>query len=98
MTTLAAVQADLLRAALGMVKPGGLLIYCVCSLQPEEGPDQVNAILSEGAPLNRIPVTPEEIGDLHELITTDGDLRTLPCHLADKGGMDGFYAARLRRI
>ncbi|HUD50114.1 MAG TPA: MFS transporter, partial [Parvibaculum sp.] len=46
---------------------------------------------------SRRPVEAAEIGGLAELLTADGDLRTLPCQLAEAGGMDGFYAARLTR-
>mgnify|MGYP001164620916 CR=1 FL=1 len=95
---LAGVQARLLRAAVGLLKPGGRLVYCTCSLEPEEGPDQIAALLAEGAPLRRVPVRPDEVGGLAELITADGDLRTLPCHLAGRGGMDAFFAARLERV
>ena len=94
---LAGVQARLLRAALPMLKPGGLLVYCVCSLQPEEGLEQVDRLLAEGAPLRRIPITADEVGGLADAITAVGDLRTLPCHLAEWGGMDAFFAARLQR-
>lgn len=95
---LAGVQARLLRAALSMLKPGGILVYCTCSLEPEEGPDQIAALLAEGAPLQRRPIRADEVGGLAELITPEGDLRTLPCHLAESGGMDAFFAARLQRI
>lgn len=95
---LAGVQARLLRAAVGLLKPGGRLVYCTCSLEPEEGIDQIAALLAEGAPLRRVPVRPDEVGGLAELITADGDLRTLPCHLAGRGGMDAFFAARLERV
>lgn len=95
---LAVEQARLLAAAAGMVKPGGLLVYCVCSLQPEEGPQQIAAALAAGLPLRRVPVQPGEVGGLAECLTSDGDLRTMPFHLADKGGMDAFYAARLQRV
>ncbi|EME69342.1 tRNA and rRNA cytosine-C5-methylase [Paramagnetospirillum caucaseum] len=95
---LAGVQARLLRAAVGMLKPGGLLVYCTCSLEPEEGPEQIAALLAEGAPLERLPIVAEEVGGLSELITPEGDLRTLPCHLGDRGGMDAFFAARLRKV
>jgi 16S rRNA (cytosine967-C5)-methyltransferase len=97
-TKLAAVQARLLRATIPMLKPGGTLVYCTCSLEPEEGIEQISALLAEGAPLRRIPIQPQEIGGLAELITADGDLRTLPCHLAELGGMDAFFAARLEKI
>ncbi len=90
-------QSRLLAAAAEMVKPGGLLVYCSCSLQPEEGLGHIEAFLSRQPTFRRVPVTPEEVGGLAELITAAGDLRTLPCHLAGQGGMDGFYAARLLR-
>lgn len=95
---LAAVQAQLLRAACEMTRPGGRIVYCVCSLQPEEGDAVIAAALAEGLPLRRVPITADEVGGLHELVTADGDLRTLPCHLSNKGGIDGFYAARLERL
>jgi len=95
---LAGVQARLLDAAVAMLRPGGRLVYCVCSLEPEEGPEQIERLLSSGAPLRRIPIGSDEIGGLAEAITAAGDLRTLPCHLAELGGMDAFFAARLERI
>lgn len=94
---MAAVQDGLLDAAVEMLTPGGMLVYCVCSLQRTEGPDRIAALLSRGAPVERRPITAAEIGGLAEPITPEGDLRTLPCHLASQGGMDGFYAARLVR-
>lgn len=95
---LAGVQARLLEATVPMLRPGGLLVYCVCSLQPEEGPEQVERFLSGGAPFRRLPVMAEEVGGLTELVSSGGDLRTLPCLLAERGGMDAFFAARLQRI
>lgn len=94
---MAAVQAGLLEAALDMVRPGGLLVYCVCSLEPEEGPAQIDALRTRGAPVEPVPIAPGEIGGLAELLDRDGQLRSLPCHLAERGGMDGFFIARLRR-
>ncbi len=99
---LVTLQDSLLDSALAMLKPGGLLVYATCSLQPEEGARRIAALLervaAKGAPApERVPVRPEEIGGLAEAITKDGDLRTLPCYLADDGGMDGFYACRLRK-
>lgn len=95
---LTGLQARLLAAAVDMVAPGGLVVYCTCSLQPEESIAQVEALLAQGAPLRRRPIAAAEVGDLAELVTAAGDLRSLPCHLAEKGGMDGFYAARLERL
>lgn len=94
---LAAMQDRLLAAAIEMVRSGGTIVYCTCSLQPEEGPERIRALLERVPSLSRIAITPEEVGGLAEFVTADGDLRTLPCHLADQGGIDGFYAARLRR-
>jgi 16S rRNA (cytosine967-C5)-methyltransferase len=94
---LAAVQERLLHAAIEMLEPGGTLVYCTCSLEPEEGPRQIAKLLARGAPIERRPIEPEELGGLSEVITPDGDLRTLPCHLADHDGIDGFFAARLIR-
>lgn len=94
---LAALQARLLEAAAVMVKPGGRLIYCTCSLQPEEGPAQAARFLAGGAPFDRVPVTAGEVGGLDEIVGGDGGIRTLPCHLGTDGGMDGFYVARFVR-
>lgn len=90
-------QDRLLDAAVASLAPGGTLVYCVCSLQPEEGPERIAALLGRHPALARSPITSAEVGDLPELITTAGDLRARPDHLGKRGGMDGFYAARLRR-
>ncbi len=94
---LTALQDRLLDNAVAMTKPGGVIVYAVCSLQPEEGPGRIAALLARGAPVARIPIEAPEIGGLAELLTPEGELRSLPCHLAERGGMDGFYACRLRR-
>ena len=59
-----------------MVSSGGTLIYCTCSLQPEEGPKQIASLLADRAPVQRLPIAAAEVGGLVELITADGDLRT----------------------
>jgi 16S rRNA (cytosine967-C5)-methyltransferase len=92
---LAALQGRLLQSALAMVRPGGIVVYCSCSLQPEEGPAHAQVFLTSGH-ARRVPVDPAEIG-LAEAVTAEGDLRTLPCHLAERGGLDGFYAVRLQK-
>ncbi|SEH27305.1 RsmB/NOP family class I SAM-dependent RNA methyltransferase [Magnetospirillum fulvum] len=97
-TKLSAAQARLFEAATALLAPGGTLIYCVCSLEPQEGIDQIERALAAGAPLERVPIRPDEVGGLADLINPAGDLRTLPCHLGEKGGMDAFFAARLRRV
>ena len=93
----AQAAGEYLDAAANMVAPGGVLVFAVCSLEPEEGVEQIAAFLARNESFKRMPVRAEEIFGLGELLTADGDLRTLPCHFADKGGMDGFYAARLLR-
>jgi 16S rRNA (cytosine967-C5)-methyltransferase len=98
-TTLTALQDRLLRQAAAMVKSGGTLVYCTCSLEPEEGELAVERLLAAESGLRRAPVDSTEVAGRAELITGAGDLRTLPCHLphADPrmAGLDGFYAARL---
>ncbi len=97
-TRMAAEQDRLLKAALAMVRPGGLLVYAVCSLELEEGPARIAALMGASAPLRRRPLEASEVNGLKELVTPEGDLRTLPCHLAERGGLDGFYACRLERL
>ena len=94
---LAAIQGRLLARAARMVAPGGLLLYVSCSLQVEECGRQVEAFLAGRPGFARLPVRAAELPGLHGAVTKAGDLRTLPCHWAADGGMDGFYAARLRR-
>jgi 16S rRNA (cytosine967-C5)-methyltransferase len=94
---LAAVQERLIAAAVDMLAPGGTLIYCTCSLESQEGLHQVTRLLAKGAPVARRPIDPAEVGGLADLVTAEGDLRTLPFHLGDVDGIDGFFAARLVR-
>lgn len=91
------VQDRLLDAAASMLAPGGTLVYCTCSLQLEEGPARIDSFLARHPQMSRRPIAAEDVGGLAELLTPAGDLRTLPHHLAEQGGMDGFYAARLTR-
>lgn len=92
---LAAVQSRLLDSAARRVKPGGRLVYCVCSLEPEEGEGQVAAFLARTPQLALDPVAPGEGGAPEASLRADGTLRILPQHRT--GGMDGFYIARFRR-
>ena len=92
---LSVVQDNLLRAAIDMLRPGGILVYCTCSLEPAEGPQRIEALFAAGALVERRPITPDEIGVEPKWITADGDLRTLPCYLAEYNGLDGFFSARL---
>jgi 16S rRNA (cytosine967-C5)-methyltransferase len=101
-TALAGVQRRLLAHAVDLVRPGGTLIYCTCSLEPEEGIDAIEELLGRDSRVRRRPLAADEIGGLDGFITEAGDLRTLPCHLPDPltqmSGMDGFYAARIERL
>lgn len=92
---LAALQSRILDHAATLLAPGGTLVYCTCSLEPEEGPAQIERFLAAHPDFTRRPVAAAELGGLGELVTPAGDLRTLPCHLAELGGLDGFYAVRL---
>lgn len=92
---LAALQARLLQNAFDMVKAGGVVVYCTCSLQKAEGEAVVDAFLAETKNAERMPV---DLPYMQELITDAGDLRVLPQHWGNLGGLDGFYIARLRKI
>ncbi|HTO40126.1 MAG TPA: RsmB/NOP family class I SAM-dependent RNA methyltransferase, partial [Rhizomicrobium sp.] len=96
-TLCAATAQELLDASADLVAPGGVLVFAVCSLEPEEGPEQIAGFLAAHADFKREPVQPSELFGLTEAISAEGDLRTLPFHHAQSGGMDGFYAARLRK-
>jgi 16S rRNA (cytosine967-C5)-methyltransferase len=90
-------QDGLLAAAAAMLRPGGRLVYAVCSLQPEEGAARVEAALTRGF-LRHDPFTMVELAALPEALTADGFLRTNPGMWPERGGMDGFFAARLLRV
>jgi 16S rRNA (cytosine967-C5)-methyltransferase len=94
-----ALQKRLLQKAVTLLRPGGTLVYCTCSLEPEEGEGAISALLAAETGLRRAPIDPAEVAGLAEIVTSAGDLRTLPCHLPNGdqrlAGLDGFYAARL---
>jgi 16S rRNA (cytosine967-C5)-methyltransferase len=99
---LSRVQAELLEHALALTRSGGTLIYCTCSLEPEENEEVVAALLARNGGVRRVPITAGEVLGRAEFISQDGDLRTLPCQLPDPdsrlAGLDGFYAARLEKL
>ena len=98
---LAALADSLLDAAVEMLAPGGRLVFCTCSLEPQEGPQRAAALLQRARGMKLAPIEPTEIGGvdggLSEAVTEEGYLRTLPCHLPGQGGMDGFFAARFEK-
>ncbi len=92
---LARAQSKLLDSAAGRVKPGGRLVYCVCSLEPEEGEGQIQGFLKRHPDFRLEPIAPGEGGAPEASVTADGTLRILPFHM--EGGGDGFFAARFVR-
>ena len=92
---LTATQDRLLDSAVELLRDGGTLVYCTCSLQPEEGRARIDALLARHPQMRRAPIGAFEVGGLEELLTTEGDLRSFPYQLAQYGGIDGFYAARM---
>ena len=99
LAALVKLQAALLDKAITLARPGGAIVYCVCSLEPEEGEAQITAALRRNPDVRRLVVAADEVGGLVECLTPSGDLRTLPCHLwgdnPRRSGLDGFFAARL---
>src|SRR5689334_4587711 len=102
LTPLTALQRRLLERAIGLTRPGGMIVFCTCSLEPEEGEQLTAAVLTDHPEVRRRPISPSEVSGLDGLISPAGELRTLPCHWADAdarfAGLDGFYAVRLERI
>jgi 16S rRNA (cytosine967-C5)-methyltransferase len=96
---LVGLQKRLLQKAVTLLKSGGTLVYCTCSLEPEEGEAAISALLAAEPAVRRAPIEPSEVAGLTEILNAEGDLRTLPSHLPHQdqrlGGLDGFYAARL---
>ena len=91
------LQARLIARAAELLAPGGTLVYCTCSLEPEEGVERVEAFLAARPDFARQSIAADEIAGEAGWLTEAGDLRTLPSHLDGRGGLDGFYAARLTR-
>jgi 16S rRNA (cytosine967-C5)-methyltransferase len=89
-------QSRLLERTSSWLRPGGTLVYSVCSLEPAEGEDVVRAFLSRNPGFR---IAPPEDGELPAFALTrgDGTVRLLPGVLAEEGGLDGFFIARLVR-
>jgi 16S rRNA (cytosine967-C5)-methyltransferase len=92
---LAAAQVRLLTSAARRLKPGGRLVYAVCSLEREEGEDRTSAFLAANPDFSTEPIAPGEGGAPSVSSTPEGWLRILPHQIA--GGLDGFFIARFRR-
>ena len=99
-TTLVALQARMLDRAVALLKPGARLVYCVCSIEPEEGEAQIAALLRRNPDIRRDPIAADEVFGRADWLTSHGELRTLPhfkpsSEAEGLAGMDGFYAARV---
>ena len=100
-STLAANQSKMLDRAIGLLRSGGRLIYCTCSMELEEGENQIAALLRRNPDVVRSPILANEVPGLEACLSESGDLRTLPTHLWTDdprlSGLDGFFVARLER-
>lgn len=94
---LTGLQSQLLDRAAAWLAPGGILVFCTCSLLTAEGEDQARRFLKRHAGLARLPVQAGEAGIPQEFLTVEGDLRTRPDFWPERGGVDGFFAARFVR-
>ncbi|MBL4639589.1 MAG: hypothetical protein JKY57_03555 [Kordiimonadaceae bacterium] len=95
---LSATQARILEHAFNLLPKNGTLMYCVCSLEEAEGLRQINTFLAANQNAQRLPISALEVGGISEIITSNGDVLCLPSIMADKGGMDGFYVARITKV
>jgi len=92
---LAALQTRLIVAATEMVRSGGKIVYSTCSLEPKECEDQISGV--DGLGLKVEKIDPQRISAFSSTITPEGTFRSLPFHLQEQGGMDGFFAAILKK-
>lgn len=90
-------QGAMIDHALTLLKPGGVLLFCTCSLLPDEGEIQVEEALERHAGLTPMPDFYARDGIDPAWITEEGGLRLRPDYWSDRGGMDGFYIAALRK-
>ena len=93
--SLVALQKQMLERAFEWLKPGGQMIYSTCSLLKQEGEDQIADFLAQNHQAEIDPIDTDALGVPNEWMTKAGCLRTLPSYWPEKGGMDGFFIARL---
>jgi 16S rRNA (cytosine967-C5)-methyltransferase len=102
LATLSALQAKMLDHAFTLLKPGAALVYCVCSLEPEEGEAQIAALLRRNPDATRDQIDPRAFGLPPEAANREGELRLFPDFFphqdARQRGLDGFFIARLKRL
>jgi len=94
---LAALQKRLMLNAMKMLKPGGVLLYCTCSVQKAESEAQTDWLLAQDAGAALSPIRAGEVAGINAMLTPRGELRALPHHWREYGGIDGFYAVRFVR-
>ena len=92
------IQTKLLANIPNLLNVGGVLMYCTCSLQKAEGEVQIENFLNTHTNFGRAPIRREEFGNVEGMVNANGEVRILPYHLKDAGGMDGFFIARLKRL
>ena len=101
LASLTALQSRLLDHAVDLTRPGGTIVYCTCSIEPEEGEAQIAALVRRNPDVMRKPIEAAEVGGLAEILNPLGEMRSLPSHMAGPeprfAGMDGFFVARLVR-
>lgn len=91
------LQRKFLDKASTMVRPGGVIVYSVCSLEQSEGRGQIAALLARDESLRVDAIAAAEVPDFDACLTPEGYVRVTPAHLAERGGVDGFFVARLRK-
>ena len=91
------LQRKFLDKASSIVRPGGVIVYSVCSLERSEGPGQIAALLKRDPSLRLETIAQSDVPDFEGCIVPEGYMRVTPAHLAEKGGVDGFFVARLRK-
>jgi 16S rRNA (cytosine967-C5)-methyltransferase len=91
------IQMALVKSAEKMMRPGGRLVVCTCSLQPEEGEYLAMEIARHYKSLTPFPVDESEVPGLSKAISPEGFLRLTPANWSDHGGMDGFFIARFTK-
>lgn len=89
------MQKQLLERISAVLKTGGSLIYCTCSIAKNEGEAQITAFLESHPDFRLEPLKSERFP---EIITPEGFIRTLPCHLTEFGGCDAFFIAKLIKV
>ena len=89
-------QKLILKKSMRFIKPGGTLLYCTCSLLPDEGENVINEVLLKSSDWNQIPIDCDKLGIDSDWLDDAGGLRLRPDYWETIGGMDGFYIAMLQ--